>query len=64
MATLTISVRLDEETTRRVDAVAVALAENAQGARITRSNALRVIVDRGIDALESDLGLSKSRRKR
>jgi predicted transcriptional regulator len=60
----TISVRLDAASTERLDRIAEALAERAQGARITRSNALRVAVERGIELLESELNVKpKPKRK-
>ena len=63
MALQTMSVRLDTEEIARLDVVAEALAERAHGARITRSNALRVVVQEGLAALEKRRGATKARRR-
>jgi Arc/MetJ-type ribon-helix-helix transcriptional regulator len=60
----TISVRLDDETTARLDRVAEALAGRVAGARLSRSDAIRVALLRALDSLEDELGISKPKKKR
>jgi hypothetical protein len=64
MALETLSVRLDASEIERLDAVAVVLAARAHGARITRSNALRVVVEAGLDALEATHRAERTKAKR
>jgi hypothetical protein len=61
MALETISVRLEQAEIERLDAIAKVLAERAAGASISRSNALRVVVQAGLDALEAQFK-AKGRR--
>jgi hypothetical protein len=61
MALETISVRLEPAEIERLDAIAKVLAERAAGASISRSNALRVVVQAGLEALETQFK-AKSRR--
>jgi hypothetical protein len=56
MALETMSVRLDPDEIARLEAVAAVLTERAAGATITRSNALRAVVQAGLDALEAKYG--------
>jgi predicted transcriptional regulator len=63
MAMTTLSVRLEDSEVERLDRIAQTLAERAHGARITRSNALRVTVEAGLSALEAEHGSGpKSKR--
>ena len=59
MATESVYVRLDDEAIARLDALATEMSAAAKGARITRSAALRVLVDRGFASL--DVEKSKKR---
>jgi hypothetical protein len=63
MALETMSVRLDAEEIERLDAIALVLAERAAGARITRSNALRVVVQAGLEALEAKYATGKKAKR-
>jgi hypothetical protein len=56
-----LSVRLEPDLIRRLDAVAALLSERAGGAHITRSNALNVVAARGIEQFEAEMA-SKSKR--
>jgi hypothetical protein len=62
MALETMSVRLDPDEITRLEAVAAVLTERAAGATITRSNALRAVVQAGLDALEAKYGAGKTRK--
>lgn len=58
-----VSVRLDTEAVERLDRITEALSARAAGATLKRSNVVRLAVDRGIDALEAELGLKKKRKR-
>lgn len=60
----TLSVRLEPELIKRLDAVAEFLSERAGGARITRSNALAVIADRGIEQFEAEMATKAKKLKK
>jgi hypothetical protein len=55
-----IPIRLDDAFIERLDRLAEALAERAAGAHVSRSSAIRVALDRGVGALEAELGLGKA----
>lgn len=57
-----VSVRLDDDAIRRLERIAEALSERAGGALIKRGTAVRVAVQHGIEALETELGLVKKKR--
>jgi predicted transcriptional regulator len=59
-----IAVRLDAEILDRLDRIGSALSERAAGVRMNRSAVLRVAIEHGIAALETELGLVRQRRKR
>ena len=63
MAMTTLSVRLEVSEINRLDQIAQALAARAHGARITRSNALRVTVEAGLTALEAEHDLGQKKRR-
>lgn len=63
MPKITTSVRLDEEMQERLDAIAKAMADRVYGDPLTRSSAIRVAIQKGIEALEADLGLVKKRKR-
>lgn len=50
-----LSVRLEPDLIRRLDAVAELLSQRAGGAQITRSNALNVVAARGIELFEAEM---------
>lgn len=50
-----IPVRFDADQIARLDRVAKALSERAGGAKVSRSEVVRVAVDRGLDALEDSI---------
>lgn len=58
-----VSFRLDSETVARLDALAEALTARAAGATVNRSSVLRLAVERGVRALEAELGRSKKRKR-
>ena len=60
----TIPVRLDEAMVARLDAVAEAMSKRAAGASVSRSEVVRVAVDRGVSALEAELGVAPKRKRR
>ncbi|MFW6087879.1 MAG: hypothetical protein ACODAG_11785 [Myxococcota bacterium] len=59
-----IPVRLEDEAIARLDAMVDEMRRRTAGARISRSEVLRMVVDRGIPVLERELGASKKRKKR
>jgi predicted transcriptional regulator len=59
MAMRLTAVRLDsEETYRRLDRLVLAMAERAGVYKLTRSDAIRASVERGLAALEGEYGLT------
>jgi predicted transcriptional regulator len=64
MGMTTLSVRLEPDELDQLDAIAEALAERAGGARMTRSKALRIVVDAGLDVLGAQFRQSGSQLKR
>ena len=63
MAMTTMSVRLEGSEIERLDKIAQVIADGAHGARITRSNALRVVVETGLRALEAEHKVGKRPKK-
>lgn len=60
-----IPLRIEQATLDRLDRIAEALSERAAGVRVTRADASRIALDRGAEALEKELGLSRApKRKR
>jgi predicted transcriptional regulator len=64
MADRTIPIRLDESTIQRLDQLAEALTTRAQGAKVSRTAAMRVAVERGLDVLEAELDVPKPKRRK
>ena len=56
MATQNVGVRLDPQEIDRVDRLAARLSQRAAGAPLTRAATVRLAVNRGLDAIESELG--------
>ncbi len=61
---VTQSVRMSGETVRRIDRVAAALSNGALCARVSRAEAIRIIVDAGLRVLELQLRLVQPPRER
>jgi hypothetical protein len=59
-----LSVRLEPELIKRLDAVAELLSERAGGAQISRSNALNVVAARGIELFEAEMTSKPKKPKR
>lgn len=60
-----LPVRLEDDTIERLDRLAAALTQRAAGVKVSRSSAMRVTIERGLDALEAELGIGeKSKRKK
>jgi len=59
----TIPIRLEEDLIERLDALAQELTERAAGAKVSRTAAMRVALERGLEVIESDMGLAGRRRK-
>ena len=59
---VTTSVRLDDDITARLDAIAELMSARAAGTRITRSDAVRAAVLRGVDVLEQELAAEPKRK--
>lgn len=58
-----IPIRLDDEVVTRLDALASAMSERTGGATITRVNALRAVLLKGLPILEEENGLGRPRPK-
>lgn len=56
MPSRTLPVRLEEELISRLDELAEALTRKAAGVKVTRASAIRVALERGLDALHAELG--------
>lgn len=54
-----MAVRLDDAIESRLDVLAKRMSERAHGAEVTKSNVLRVAIERGLEALEHDLGVAR-----
>lgn len=64
MVMITASVRLDGEIAERLDRIAQKSSERAGGAEITRSNAIRMALERGIAELEKELKIKREPKPR
>jgi hypothetical protein len=60
MAKEHLGIRAEQATIDRIDAVASALSARVAPAEMTRSDAARVALDRGLDVLEVELGIAPS----
>ena len=60
----TLSVKVDDEFVTRVDLLAEEMSARAGGAKVTRSNAMRVALVRGVEVLEAEFSMKKSKPKR
>lgn len=58
-----VPLRIDETILERLDRVAAALSERAAGARVPRSDAIRIALERGVASLEQELGLARKRKR-
>jgi hypothetical protein len=56
----TISGRVPSSLVPRLDRIREALSMRAAGARLKRSDAIRAAIERGVEALESELGIVES----
>lgn len=53
-----IGIRVSDAMVARLDRIARTLSSRAEGANVTRSDAARVALESGVDALERKLGLA------
>lgn len=53
-----IGIRVSDAMVARLDRIARTLSDRAEGANVTRSDAARVALESGVDALERKLGLA------
>lgn len=58
-----VSTRLDDSTIERLERIAEALSKRAGGVVLKRGTVVRTAVERGIEALETELGLSKKPKR-
>ena len=49
-----VYVRMNEEDLKRLDALVAEMSKRAHGVKVTRADALRVLVDRGHEAITKD----------
>jgi hypothetical protein len=59
----TLPIRLEDDLIDRLDAVAVALTARAAGVKVSRTAAMRAALERGLQALEAEAGVTSRRRK-
>lgn len=59
-----VAMRLEEETIAELDELAAALSKRAAGAEVSRSEAARLALGRGIPALRAELSEKKPPKKR
>jgi hypothetical protein len=64
MTEFPVSARLDGDMLARLDKIAEELTKRAAGASVNRSAVVRLAVDRGVAALEKELGLSKRPKRK
>lgn len=57
------AIRLEDEDRERIGALAEALTARAHGAEVTASQALRVALRRGLDAIEAEMAEGKKGRR-
>jgi hypothetical protein len=57
-----VPLRIDEAVLDRCDRVSQALSERAAGAKVSRADALRIAINRGLESLERELGLSRKKK--
>lgn len=58
-----VSVRLDTDSIERLDRIAEAMGERAAGVEPKRGAVVRAAIERGIAALEAELGLKKKPKR-
>lgn len=58
-----IPIRLDDDLLDRIDRVIDAMVERTAGAKVPRSSVLRLALERGLDSLESELGLNRRKKR-
>lgn len=61
---VTLSVKVDDELAERLDRLAAEMSARAGGAQVTRSNAMRVALERGMEALETEFAIRTKKPKR
>ncbi len=54
---VSITVRLQDDQAQAIDELTEILAAQGRGIKVSRSNALRAIVDKGIAAMRAELGI-------
>lgn len=59
-----LAIRLSDELIERLDRIADELSTRAAGARVSRSQAIRAGIERGVAGLEAELGLTTKKPKR
>ena len=59
----TVSVRLDEELTARLDVLAKQAAARVKGSKFSRSDVVRMAVEQGVRAMEKELRIAAPRAK-
>jgi predicted transcriptional regulator len=58
-----LSLKADDSLASRLDALVEAMSVGAAGAKISRSNAMRVALERGLDALEAEFNVKKKPKR-
>lgn len=63
MAGKPIPLRLEDELLDRIDRVAEALRVRAAGVKVAKASVMREALERGLDSLESELGLNRRKKR-
>ncbi len=53
--TTTISARLETTLVEQIDELAEALSARVRGIRVTRTDAIRIVLERGVEALQAEM---------
>lgn len=59
-----LAIRLTDALIERLDRIAESLSERAAGTRISRSQAIRAAIERGVADLEGELGIVKPKTRK
>lgn len=58
-----LAVRIDEEMEERLDILAERMSERIGGAVVPRSNVIREVIRRGVEALEAEYRIRRATRR-
>jgi predicted transcriptional regulator len=58
-----VPIRLEDDLIDRLDRLATAMTARAAGAKVPRTSAMRIVLERGLEVLEAEMGLTARRPK-